>query len=227
MRGPYKAQSLELLKSHGLEIGTVFDVGVQSGTFELMTAFPNARHVLFEPVAEFLPQIEAHYAGILHEVHNVAVSDCSGEATLAVSSVVPGVAITHSTLVSRDVDGRQDRTVRTVALDDFVAGRDYARPYLLKVDIDGHELRVLRGAEQLLRNTDVLIVETPKDELVQRLAAAQNLGFEIFDLSDPCYYDDAFWQCDAIMIRSDLHRKYFRQLGTDIDIGLYHQFRMA
>ncbi len=48
---------------------------MQHGTFELMTAFPDLPHLLFEPVEEFFPRIATGYAKIKHELIKVAVSD--------------------------------------------------------------------------------------------------------------------------------------------------------
>ena len=57
MRGPIKNQALRVLSNRGIRIGTVLDVGVLTGTAELMAHFPQALHMLFEPVVEFNPEI--------------------------------------------------------------------------------------------------------------------------------------------------------------------------
>lgn len=223
MRGPYKKQALDVLKDRQIPVGTIFDVGVLDGTPELMDAFPDTKHVLFEPVEEFREHIELTYKNVPHELHTVALSDSSGEATLQVRTILSNRSISHSNLV-QDQEGEDFRKVQMVSLDDFIAGRTYAKPYLLKIDVDGHELQIIKGAKAFLADTSVVIIETPKSELVERIAAVQSEDFELFDLAEPVYYDESFWQCDAILIKKNLQRSRFRQLNQSYDPSLYREF---
>ncbi len=100
-------------------------------------------------------------------------------------------------------------------------------PFLLKIDIDGHELRVLKGAVETLKKCSIVIIECHSSQLVQRISAVQAAGFTLFDLAEPCYYDKLFWQCDAIFIRSDLAASNFRQLVGKVEPGMYESFRQV
>ena len=62
-----------------------------------------------------------------------------------------------------------------IKLDDFLHGRELEEHYLLKIDIDGQDLKVLKN-----RST----------QFVQRISASQEAG--LFDLAEPCYYDKVF-----------------------------------
>ena len=95
-RAPLKKQTLDLLVSRGVPVGTILDVGVLNGTPELKQAFPRVRHILFEPVAEFTADIERAYRDIDHEIHTVAVSDAVGTVTLQMRTVFDGMKISHS-----------------------------------------------------------------------------------------------------------------------------------
>ena len=79
MRGPIKNQALRVLRNRKVAIGTVLDVGVLTGTPELMEAFPDVPHILFEPVVEFNPAIERAYRRHRFEIANVAISDRVGD----------------------------------------------------------------------------------------------------------------------------------------------------
>jgi hypothetical protein len=62
---------LEYAKSRGLAPRTVFDVGVGHGTRWLYDAFPDAKLVLFEPLAVFegeLTKLASHYKADVHRV---------------------------------------------------------------------------------------------------------------------------------------------------------------
>ena len=93
-------------------------------------------------------------------------------------------------------------------------------PYFLKIDIDGFELRVLEGATKTLENTSVVMIETPVHELTARIAFLERAGFVLFDLIEPCYYDKALWQCDALMLKSSIRWGHF-ETGVEFDIGKY------
>ncbi|KKM18166.1 hypothetical protein LCGC14_1668440 [marine sediment metagenome] len=222
-RGPLKDQTLRILRDRDVPVGTVLDVGVCHGTPELMRVWPDRPHQLFEPVAEFADRIRHTYRNIDHELHGVAVGDTEGSAALKVASVLPDMEISHSSMVEGAGEGL--RQVPRVTLDGFLEGRALAEPFLLKIDIDGHELKVLRGAARTLARCSIVIVECQKSELVQRIAAVQAAGFDLFDLSEPCYYDQVLWQCDAVLVRKGLLAEKFKSLSGKVEPGMYETFR--
>lgn len=227
MRGPFKRQALRVLANRGITIGTVIDVGVLTGTPELIDQYPDALHLLFEPVAEFNSAIAKTYRSVRHEIVNSAVSDRSGETLLEQIDVVDvaGFDHSHSNVTSAPVAGRPSRTVPMTTLDDFLKGRELPGPWLLKIDIDGHELAAIAGATETLKKCAVVIVEVTIAELPQRIAAVAAQGFALFDLVEPCYYDNALWQCDAVFLRSDLHAERYAELGVDFDAAKYSMFK--
>ncbi|MBP29428.1 FkbM family methyltransferase [Methylobacterium sp.] len=224
-RRPTKEQSLDLIKSRGIEFKTILDVGILTGTPELIKGFPDKHHVLFEPVIEFKSAIEEAYRGISHEFINCAISDVDGEVTLETKSVIAGVDISHSSIVDGPAASSAHRTVPMFKMDSFLA--DYPRegPYLLKIDIDGHELKVIEGAHLTLQQTSIVIIEADHAHIAERLIALQHHGFEILDIVEPCYYDDAFWQCDIVLIKPELKRKAFKSIKENFDLNLYIPYR--
>jgi FkbM family methyltransferase len=225
-RGPLKNQALAVLKSRGVPVQTILDVGVNTVTPELVAAFPDRHHVLFEPVEEYFEGIERHYARVPHELVKAAVSDSTGTVTLKTASKLQGQGISHAGMVPGPATDTADtRTVPMVRLDDFLRERQLPGPYLLKIDIDGHEMKVLRGAVETLKACSVVIVECPHHSLPERLSHLMKAGFRLFDLVEPCYYDKVFWQCDAVFLREDLYAQKFQALGGKVVPGLYEMFR--
>ena len=229
MRGPIKNQAFQVLRNRGIRIGTVLDVGVLTGTGELARHFPQALHLLFEPIVEFNPQIARNYSRIRHEIVNVAISDSTGEALLETYNMIdlPGYDFSHSNVTTEPTEGRAHRTVPKTTLDDFLKSRELPEPWLLKIDIDGHELAAIAGAAETLKKCAVVMVEVTLPELPQRIAAIAEHGFTLFDLAEPCYYDNALFNCDAILLRSDLHQRHFAQFDDNFDFAKYTKFAPA
>ena len=225
MRTPDKSESLRLLKERNVPVATIIDVGVQGETPELIRIFPDRPHLLFEPVLEFADSVRRNYARIKHTLVGAAVSDVEGEVTLQVHSMIEKQKISHSGMITGPADAEDKRTVPMVTLDGYLARNPQAEPYLLKIDVDGREMQVLQGALNTLAKSSVVIIEVPKDEFTPRIAFLERQGFEIFDLAEPCYYDKGFWQCDALMIRKDVHRRHFGQLLENFVPAKYEIFR--
>jgi len=219
-RGPIKAQTLTTIRERGVPVATVLDVGVLYGTPELIVAYPDMPHILFEPVVEFREEIAKTYRDVKHTLIAAAVSETSGEVSLQLSTIIPGLPISHSWMV----DGAGARTVPMVSLDDYLRNHPSESPYLLKIDIDGHEMRVLRGASETLAQTSIVMVETSIDGLTERIRYLEDRGFQIFDLTEPCYYDSAMWICDAVMIRRELRAKHFADINKNFDISKWEIF---
>ncbi|HKY52624.1 MAG TPA: FkbM family methyltransferase [Candidatus Limnocylindria bacterium] len=125
------------------------DVGAANG-FVLETILrvaPHGRHIAYEPLAEFHTQLASRFPQV--DVRPVALSDKAGEVTFTHVTDRPHV----SGFSARDYreSGRKLETirVRTARLDDDLP-EGYV-PDLLKVDVEGAEELVFRGALRTLQ----------------------------------------------------------------------------
>jgi FkbM family methyltransferase len=147
---------------------TVVDVGAHKGvwTWHLARRVGRGGRVLaFEPqpdLAAFLVRAFARTPQVTVETR--ALSDAAGEATLTVPVWGTTAMAGHATL---EGSGRQGLTVPLVPLDDF----DLA-PTFVKVDVEGHEAAVLRGARRTVaRHRPTLLLEIDRrgtDRAAQR-----------------------------------------------------------
>ncbi|MGY1489060.1 FkbM family methyltransferase [Methylobacillus pratensis] len=205
MRHPSKIHSLEKIKKIGMPIGTVLDVGVLTRTPELIEAFPDLHHLLFEPYSGWNDRIAHHYRDLSHEILNIAVSDQDGTATLELRSVNPDYEVTHTGIVQEPGSGRESITVPMSRLDTVLADRQaLPGPYLLKIDVDGHEMAILQGAEQTLKQCSVVVIEAAIGSLMERAKVLESAGFTLFDIVDICYYDDYLWQVDLVFLNTQM-----------------------
>jgi FkbM family methyltransferase len=124
------------------------DVGAHSGTLlsEMIRCAPEGRHIAFEPLPHKAAELRRAFPDV--DVRELALSDEPGESEFVHVATNPQL----SGLRQRDYPGQQrlERlTVTTARLDDALPA-GYA-PALLKIDVEGAELLVLRGAERTLR----------------------------------------------------------------------------
>jgi FkbM family methyltransferase len=204
-RFPSKTNALMFLREIGIRISTVLDVGAHAETIELRQVFPDVRHILFEPAAEFHTSLHKNYAGMDFVVVPFALSNQDGQGSLRKLSI-DGAAITHSMLVDPS-DGGPSETVQTMRLDSFMTDRSDPKPYLLKVDVDGYEIPIIQGSEGILRDVACLIVEAPTNTFAERLNFVLSRGFKLFDIVDQCYYFGVMSQADMIFISKDISER--------------------
>jgi FkbM family methyltransferase len=142
----------------GFSPATVIDVGAGVGTGALFAAFPDAHHVMIEPLEEFAPRLERRVAEQNAEYVPVAAGDEEGTATFHVDTS----SLWQSSLLEatwRDPAARQERTIAVTTLDRLLAERAWAPPFGLKIDTEGFEDRVIRGAREVLAHTQFVIAE--------------------------------------------------------------------
>ncbi len=212
-RAPDTRYTLRRIAAAGIDIGTVIDVGVLTGTAKLYEELPNAHHILIEPSPAHNDTISQNYAGISHQLIPVAASDVDADAFLVDHAIDGGETVTHSTVV-HDADAVEaipnkikihDMPLRR--LDTLLDGIDTPGEILLKIDVDGHEMKVLGGAPETLRRASFVSIEATRAKLIERASFLQDAGFEVFDIVDICYYRDVLWQVDMIFVRKDIRER--------------------
>jgi FkbM family methyltransferase len=149
-----KRLALERVRELGMSPKTVVDVGVATGTKGLYGVFPDVRYVMVEPLKESIPFMEELaqlYPGAI-KVH-AAAGRQAGEAEFVVDPGLSG----SSFLLKRKFG--EPRKVPVVTLDSLIAEHALEAPFLLKLDVQGFELEVLAGAEEMIKSTALVITE--------------------------------------------------------------------
>lgn len=141
--------------------GTVIDVGIGNGTYPLYEAYPKAHFILIEPLQEceaVLAEISSKYSCTAY-VKAVGRSEGQLDITVDLNDPEKSSFGTRSRLTSRPHTLAR-RSVEVTTLDAILRDNPaMARPILLKLDTEGHELETLNGATELLKVTDVVISE--------------------------------------------------------------------
>lgn len=126
----------------------VVDAGANIGQTALAFArwWPAARIHSFEPIAATYARLATACGNNPRiECHRLALGDAESEAQVSVQDNSE-----LNSLLAPSGTGATER-VRVRRLDDWAAERRIERIDLLKIDVEGYELRVLAGAEALLR----------------------------------------------------------------------------
>ena len=194
-----QAASLRAARDRGTPVAAVLDVGVQRETASLIAVYPDVPHLLFEPVKSFQPDIRKNYRAIRHEIVEVALSDVDGVGHMQ-SAMIDGKEVSHAWLA------KTGEEVKVARLDTIVPQYDFKGPYLLKVDVDGADApaKILDGAAGVMDNVSIVVCEMVAARFMDLAGRIERHGFGLWDIVECCYYDDVFYQCDAIFIRKDL-----------------------
>ena len=198
-----KLNALFNLKQAGFKPSVVLDIGAQEGTPELYSAFPDAHHVFIEPVEECIPILKA-IAGQLKsaEVLHCAVSNVKGNATLSLTDSRQYSSI--DTKIGNDSREIEVNTIDSICNDILIDG-----PVLLKIDVDGIEVKVLQGARSILRGDCIVVIEASIADENPRFNRVVDLmsgyGYQVYDIVDSLYRqsDWHLWQVDLIFVKSN------------------------
>ncbi len=200
--------ALRQLSGLGFKPATVIDVGVATQTLELYEEFRDARLLLIEPLAEFEPFLRKTCASYRAQYVLAAAGEAPGTATINVHPDKDGSSLLKE-VEGASVDG-VPREVPVVTLDQVCAEKGLAGPYLIKVDVQGAELRVLAGAERTLRETEAVILEVTLfgtmiggPQVYDVAARMKQYGFVAYDMWGHNYrpFDGALCQLDMAFVR--------------------------
>jgi len=142
----------------------IFDVGAHVGKYsaQLIRSFPKADVYAFEPNPATFAQLSERFAnGEIHCI-NLGVSSEAGRMEMYVYPDNPTTS--HATAyreVITDLNAAQAQRVdvSVTTLDDFCRDQAITRVDFLKIDTEGHELEVLRGATGLLARGGLPVVQ--------------------------------------------------------------------
>ncbi len=157
LTGNFEPNELTWL-THTLTAGmVVIDVGAHMGMYTLVAAKlvgESGVIVAIEPSTREFQRLATHVE--LNDLRNVrclqeAASDCVGEATLNIASEWNSGHNTFGDFFHESVEKSREERVRTRPIDAIVAAQQLDRVDVIKIDAEGHELRVLAGAVGTLR----------------------------------------------------------------------------
>lgn len=150
--------------SPDLKISVIFDVGANKGqtALEYRQIFPDATIFSFEPVNETFTVLKTtteSNANIFS--YNLALGDSNGQEQILVEGTSGSNSILNATRLSPKSDQSLE-TINLMTLDHFLENCDHPIDHidLLKIDTEGYEVQVLKGAKSALSAGKILYIFT-------------------------------------------------------------------
>ena len=197
---------LEDIKARGLRCRGIVDVGANRGEWArmAMSIFPQAQFLLVEPQEEMrepLRKLSEEHSNVEYVLAGAGSQE--GELLQTIYGNPEGSTFLPTAEEAGRRSGRQRKT-RIVTLDATLRERKLD-PDLVKLDVQGFELEVLKGASALFGRTQVFILETSLYRFYEAMPLTREViafmasrGYEIYDITEfhrrP--YDGALGQVD-------------------------------
>lgn len=187
-----------------MDVGWVLDVGANVGDVaeSALTSYPEAKVICFEPVSQTFQILRKRLEGYPDRVYfyQSALSDSNTTAEINITtfhganSIEPQAKL-HQSLNPHVRELRKEK-IKLLRLDDVAAQFPIDKIDVLKIDVEGHEVLVLKGGRNFIaNNVDVIIIEI---SLMRDASWESQALFEIF-----CILQEAGFRLINVM---DVHR---------------------
>lgn len=148
------------LKELGDRPRTIVDVGAAYGTPQLYESFPDSFHVLIEPLKEYIPHLEDVLTRYEGKYFITALGARDEKVVMNVDPKRPTMSSIHRRTELTSTDSPlEKREIAVTTLDTLMKEHNFQPPFGLKIDTEGFELQVIKGASEFLRETEFVIAE--------------------------------------------------------------------
>lgn len=192
----------------GIDVNTVIDVGASDGRWSRVCRnyFPNAGYLLIEAQQAHEEGLK-EFCRINHKSLYVlcAAGERDGELNFDSTALFGGLA---SPMPFKE----NNLVVKSCKIDTLVERHRLSPPYFIKLDTHGYEIPILEGAENTLKNANMLLIEAYNFKIAGNSLRFYELcsyleirGFLPVDLADLTRRkrDNCFWQMDIMFLRND------------------------
>ena len=201
VNGTYDAQIFDnMLETLDLSNATIWDIGAHIGYHSLMFSKligEKGRVIAFEPNPYNIERFEMHMKknpelASKITLMSIALSDTDGQADFKFSSNIDngessGSYLSNITTVYNPevYEAFEEMSVEILKIDTLVKNRSELMPSIIKIDVEGAEYEVLRGAESTLRQHRPMIyveIHSAKNAFyIQNFLQSLNYRIELLD----------------------------------------------
>lgn len=155
----YDLETLEVMERILNKKSNCVDIGCHVGSVlvEMIRLAPEGKHYAFEPIPEMYDQLVKSFKIYPNvNVHGIALSETAGESTFQHVVSNPGYSGLRRRKYERSDEEIKKIIVRTDRLDNFIPNN--VQIHFIKIDVEGAELQVFKGAIETLKNNRPIIV---------------------------------------------------------------------
>lgn len=168
----------------------IFDVGANSGFYAICASEVNSQaHVVaFEPIQRIFSRLQENVKlnGNKVVVENLAISDSDGE------TVIYDLPVEHHYHASLDItevehhEGVVGVPVKVVCLDSYVREMESQNIDLLKIDVEGHEVKVIAGMSEVIeRSKPSVLLEVKDSERARKIQKEfDGKGYSYYEIDE-------------------------------------------
>ena len=143
---------------------TIFDVGANCGIFSAFAArkLPSASIYAFEPSNNLIPFIKMNCSDLNVSIHNIAISERAEikKIFINIDSQQTNSFNFNSVSIFTSNNRIQEQKINCISLDEFTKNNSISEIDVLKVDVQGFEGEVFRGAKNILPKVKQIFVES-------------------------------------------------------------------
>jgi FkbM family methyltransferase len=153
---PCDQETLTVLQAVLQSDSNAIDIGCNRGSIllEMLRLAPEGQHFAFEPIPRLYRRLRGQFPQV--DCRQVALSDAAGTVTFNYFQDMDGFSGIVRREIGRDPGVVEELEVATERLDAILPPE--LAIALIKIDVEGAEYRVLKGAEQTLRQSQPTIV---------------------------------------------------------------------
>ena len=190
----------------------VVDVGANRGnwTRTALKYFPQSRFTLFEPQEKMREEVADLLARPGIEFHCMGAGPVNSSMRLTQHERDDSHTFALSPRQAQEF-GYPQVEVPVVALDDFFEERDLPKIDILKIDAEGWDLEVLKGAKKIIGEADIVLMEASvlnpifTNTIEEVISAMSRLGLVLFDITDlnRTAKHGALWLVELAFVKRD------------------------
>ncbi len=152
----YSYQTRQIMEMVLSRNSNCVDVGCHLGSVlrQILKFAPEGNHFAFEPIPEFAEILTGKYSTV--QIYEAALSDSSGESSFCHVVGDPGYSGLMKHNYPRGELEVKNITVKTAKMDELIPKE--IKINFIKVDVEGAELQVFKGAVQTIRKSKPVII---------------------------------------------------------------------
>ena len=144
------------------KVETLIDIGIgHQGTEGLYKYFPNSRKVFVDPLEECKEAVQHHLLDSKNIFHTFALGRKHSEVEIFVRHPISRSGIVEKVTPEDFVEKRK---IEMYTLDEVIGLESIKNSVGIKIDAEGYELEIIKGAKKTLEIADFIILELPISE---------------------------------------------------------------